>query len=76
MELKNEYLQSVYRDVEKKDPNQPEFLQAVREVLESLQPVVEKRPEHQKAGIPSGWWSLSGWSSSGCPGWTTRGTYR
>ena len=51
MELKNEYLQSVYRDVEKKDPNQPEFLQAVREVLESLQPVVEKRPELQKAGI-------------------------
>ena len=40
MELKNEYLQSVYRDVEKKDPNQPEFLQAVREVLESLQPVL------------------------------------
>ena len=51
MEFKNEYLQSVYDTVVKKDPNQPEFLQAVGEVLESLQPVVEKRPDIQKAGI-------------------------
>ncbi len=51
MEFKNEYLQSVYDAVVKKDPNQPEFLQAVGEVLESLQPVVEKRPDLQKAGI-------------------------
>ena len=51
MEFKNEYLQSVYTAAVQKDPNQPEFLQAVREVLESLQPVVEKRPELQKAGI-------------------------
>ena len=51
MEFKNEYLQSVYDAAVKKDPNQPEFLQAVGEVLESLQPVVEKRPDLQKAGI-------------------------
>ena len=51
MEFKNEYLQSVYDAAVKKDPNQPEFLQAVGEVLESLQPVVEKRPDLEKAGI-------------------------
>ncbi len=51
MEFKNEYLQSVYDAAAKKDPDQPEFLQAVGEVLESLQPVVEKRPDLQKAGI-------------------------
>ena len=47
MEFKNEYLRSVYDAAVKKDPNQPEFLQAVGEVLESLQPVVEKRPDLQ-----------------------------
>ena len=51
MEFKNEYLRSVYDAAVKKDPNQPEFLQAVGEVLESLQPVVEKRPDLQKAGV-------------------------
>ena len=51
MEFKSAYLQNVYATVEKKDPHQPEFLQAVGEVLESLQPVVEKRPELEKAGV-------------------------
>ena len=51
MVFKNEYLQSVYDTVKREDPNQPEFLQAVGEVLESLQPVVEKRPDLQKAGL-------------------------
>lgn len=51
MSLKNEYLVSVYDKVCKKDPDQPEFLQAVKEVLESLEPVVEKRPDIVKAGV-------------------------
>ena len=51
MSLKNEYLVSVYDKVCKKDPDQPEFLQAVKEVLESLEPVVEKRPDIVKAAI-------------------------
>ena len=41
----NSYLQGVYEDVCKKNAHEPEFLQAVGEVLESLQPVVEQRPE-------------------------------
>ena len=51
MAFKTEYLKKVYANVEKKDPDQPEFLQAVKEVLESLEPVIEQRPDLVKAGI-------------------------
>ena len=51
MTFKNEYLQKVYADVEKRNPNEKEFLQAVGEVLESLEPVVERRPDLVEAGI-------------------------
>ena len=37
--------------VEKRNPNEPEFHQTVREVLESLEPVIEKRPDYVKAGV-------------------------
>ncbi|MBE6677491.1 MAG: NADP-specific glutamate dehydrogenase [Ruminococcaceae bacterium] len=49
--FKNEYLQKVYADVEKRSVGENEFLQAVKEVLESLEPVIEKRPDLVKAGI-------------------------
>ena len=49
--LTNEYVKRVYAQVEKRDGDQPEFLQAVSEVFESLQPVVEKHPEYEKAGV-------------------------
>ena len=51
MAFKSEYLKKVYADAEKRDPDQPEFLQAVKEVLESLEPVIEQRPDLVKAGI-------------------------
>ena len=51
MALKNAYLQKVYDDLAKKSAHEPEFLQAVQEVLESLEPVVERRPELEKNGI-------------------------
>lgn len=44
-------LQSVYEKVLKRDPGQPEFHQAVKEVLDSLEPVAEKYPEWVSAGI-------------------------
>ncbi len=44
-------LNEVYEKVKQRDPNQPEFLQAVQEVLESLEPTVAKHPEFVKAGI-------------------------
>ena len=49
--LTNEYLKRVYEGLEKRNANEPEFLQAVREVLESIQPVVEKHTEYEKAGL-------------------------
>ncbi|MDY4167240.1 MAG: Glu/Leu/Phe/Val dehydrogenase dimerization domain-containing protein, partial [Fournierella sp.] len=49
--FKNDYLARVYAQVEARNPNEPEFLQAVREVLESLQTLVEKHPEYEKNGV-------------------------
>ena len=49
--FKNSYIASVYDTVAKRNPNEPEFLQAVREVLESLEPVAAKRPDLVDAGI-------------------------
>lgn len=37
--------------VEARNPNQPEFLQAVKEVVESLWPVYESNPRYQEAKI-------------------------
>ena len=51
MAIKNAYLQSVFDGLKARNPNEPEFLQAVEEVLETLTPVVEARPEIQNAGI-------------------------
>lgn len=44
-------IQDVIAKVEEKDAGQPEFLQAVREVMTSLEPTVEKHPEFVKAKI-------------------------
>jgi len=44
-------LAGVMEQVIKRNPNEPEFHQAVREVLESLEPVAEKNPQWVKAGI-------------------------
>jgi glutamate dehydrogenase (NADP+) len=44
-------LQPVYADVLRRNQGESEFHQAVHEVLESLSPVVEKRPEYVEASI-------------------------
>ncbi len=49
--LKSKYLADVLATVEKRNPAEPEFLQAVKEVLESLEPVIEAHPEFEKAGV-------------------------
>ena len=51
MAISNAYLQGIYESVEKKNANEPEFLQAVKEVLETLVPVIEKRPDFIEAGV-------------------------
>ena len=45
------YTKAVFENVKKRNPNEPEFLQAVEEVLNSLGPVVEKNPQYIKANI-------------------------
>ena len=51
MAFKNQYLEGVMEQCVKRNPGEPEFHQAVREVLESLEPVVEKRPELIEKGV-------------------------
>ncbi len=51
MAITNAYLKKVYNQVLERDPNQPEFLQAVMEVLESLEPVIKKRPDIELKGV-------------------------
>ena len=50
-ELKNVYLKNVYETVCKRNAGEPEFLQAVKEVLESFEPVMERRPDLIEAGV-------------------------
>ena len=49
--MKSEYLKRVYKEVEARDSHESEFLQAVREVFESLDYVVDKHPEWEEAGL-------------------------
>ena len=51
MAIANSYLKSVFEQVQKRNANEPEFLQAVEEVLESLEPVVEAHPEYEEVGL-------------------------
>ena len=49
--MTNEYLSRVYEEVSRRDANEPEFLQAVREVFESLELVIDKHPEWERCGL-------------------------
>ena len=51
MSFKNQYLNELMERVIKRNANEPEFHQAVREVLESIEPVVDKHPEYIKLGV-------------------------
>ena len=45
------YVDKVLADVEKRNANEPEFYNAVKEVLTTLIPVIEKHPEYAEAAI-------------------------
>lgn len=51
MSIKNPYLQKVYEQVCQRDCNEPEFLNAVTEVLSTLEPVIKKHPEYEAADL-------------------------
>ena len=45
------YIESVLETVSKRNAGEPEFLQAVHEVLDTLGPVIEKNPIYQEARV-------------------------
>ncbi len=45
------YVERIIEDVKAKNAEQPEFIQAVTEVLTSLEPVIEAHPEYEKAAL-------------------------
>ena len=47
----NAYLASVIENVKRKHADEPEFVQTVEEVFSSLEPVIEKHPEYEKADL-------------------------
>ncbi len=51
MALTNAYLKDLLAKVEKRNPGEPEFIQTVTEVFESIQPVAEKRQDLIDAGV-------------------------
>lgn len=51
MAIKNEKLLEIIEKIKRRDPEQAEFHQAVYEVLESLEPVIESCPEYLERGV-------------------------
>ncbi len=47
----NDYVHEVYELVKKRNPDEKEFLQATREIFDSLRPVFAKHPEYIRNGI-------------------------
>lgn len=45
------YVERVLENLKKNNPNEPEFHQAATEILTSLEPIVEKHPEYEAAGL-------------------------
>ena len=45
MEKAKEYIAAVYKKVEERDPHQVEFLQAVKEFFDTIEPVLVRHPK-------------------------------
>ncbi len=70
------YVQRIIDQVKAKDPDQPEFIQAVTEVMSTLEPVIEAHPEYEEAKILERIVDPSASSSSAFRGLTTRAKSR
>ncbi len=46
-----DYVSSVLNELKKKNANEPEFVQAATEILSCLEPVFERHPEYERAGL-------------------------
>lgn len=51
MKYSKDYIAKIIASVEKRNPGEPEFIQAVKEVLESIEPMLAARPDIVEAGI-------------------------
>ena len=51
MALKNEYLIDLLERVKKRNAGEPEFIQTVTEVFESIEPVIDQRPDLVESGV-------------------------
>lgn len=51
LEQASRYVAEVYEAVQKRNPGEHEFHQAVKEILDSLVPVFAKHPKYQESGI-------------------------
>ena len=51
MAIKNQYLLDLIEQVKKRNPGEEEFHQTVKEVLESIEPVIEARPDYIESGV-------------------------
>ncbi|MCI8909663.1 MAG: NADP-specific glutamate dehydrogenase, partial [Oscillibacter sp.] len=47
----NAYLARVIEEVKTKHAGEPEFVQTVEEVFTSLEPVIDRHPEYEKANL-------------------------
>ncbi len=47
----SEYIENVLEQIKEKNINEPEYLQAVEEVLKTIKPVIAKHPEYQNLAI-------------------------
>jgi glutamate dehydrogenase (NADP+) len=44
-------MDEIMRVIENRDPGETEFHQAVKEVVESVKPVIERNPEYRRAAV-------------------------
>ena len=51
IETANRYLESVLESAREKNSNEPEYLQAVHEVLKSIEPVIDRHQEFEKSAV-------------------------
>jgi glutamate dehydrogenase (NADP+) len=51
MSITSTYLKNVFETIQRRNPNEPEFQQAVYEVLESLEPVLADNSKYEENGI-------------------------
>lgn len=51
MSLSKDYIETVYKKLEERGAHQTEFLQAVREMFNTIEPVIEKNPDYIKWNI-------------------------